>query len=300
MRNETLSSILPLVETHNIFVLLGDLGVHQCRDLFANYPLNIINYGIMEQSMVGVSAGLSSTGMYPVLYSITPFLIDRAYEQIKLDLVYNKNPCLIISAGAAYDYSKLGPTHYCPHDISALLLVGFPYILIPFVAEEAISALSYCVCNRYLSYLRLSSSSLDFSLYPWLTLVQEAGRTQHLPLKHWISSLSTNKALVVFSPDAQFLPVYDELLNEKIDVVQVCEISRESLSNLSTTLESYTELEIMVPFESSTLVEHLQICLSHRSNKLAIHTISNQYLDASMTKESIFAKLYVYYSFGLI
>jgi transketolase len=108
MRNQILAAISPLVEEHKLFILLGDLGVYQCNDIFARFPLNILNYGIMEQSMLGVSAGLSSSGMYPIVYSITPFLIDRAYEQIKLDLVYNKNPCLLISAGSSYDYSKLG------------------------------------------------------------------------------------------------------------------------------------------------------------------------------------------------
>ena len=77
--------------------------------------------------MIGFSAGLAKGDYYPIIYSITPFLIDRAYEQIKLDLIYNKNNALILSAGASFDYSTLGPTHHCPHDISNLLSINHPF-----------------------------------------------------------------------------------------------------------------------------------------------------------------------------
>ena len=46
------------------------------------YPERVINFGIMEQSMIGFASGLSKGGYYPIT-SITPFLVDRAYEQIK-------------------------------------------------------------------------------------------------------------------------------------------------------------------------------------------------------------------------
>ena len=75
--------------------------------------------------MIGFAAD-SKRHYYPIIYSITPFLVDRAYEQIKLDLIYNKNKGLILSAGASFDYSTC-PTHHCPHDISNLLSINHPF-----------------------------------------------------------------------------------------------------------------------------------------------------------------------------
>ena len=90
------------------------------REAMKNYPSQVINFGIMEQTMIGFSAGIAKGDYYPIIYSITPFLIDRAYEQIKLDLIYNNSNALILSAGASFDYSTLGPTHHCPHDLSLI------------------------------------------------------------------------------------------------------------------------------------------------------------------------------------
>jgi transketolase len=40
--------------------------------------------------MVGVAAGMSKVGLNPVIHTIAPFLIERAYEQIKLDFGYQR------------------------------------------------------------------------------------------------------------------------------------------------------------------------------------------------------------------
>jgi hypothetical protein len=306
MRNETLSAIEPLVAQHQIFILLGDLGVYQCKEIFSNYPNNIINYGIMEQSMLGVSAGLSSSGMYPIVYSITPFLIDRAYEQIKLDLVYNNNPCLLISAGASFDYAKLGPTHYCPHDISALLLLSFPLIFLPFTVADSLQALNYSVVDRRLSYLRLSSSTLSMSEYSWLSLddsnfqLEQSQSSLISPVKFWKSAYTNYRALVLFSPDSQYLPSYEQLINQKTDVICMNQISHLSLRILSFLCSSYHEIDIMAPFESSALIEKLFIELNSKPCRLNIHTISNEYADCSSTKKSLLTRLYKRYSLSTI
>ena len=101
-----------------IFCLLGDIGVFSFRDTFKKFKDRILNMSTMEQTMIGFSAGLSKAGYIPVVHSITPFLVLRALEQIKIDLVYNKLSCNIISVGASNDYSKLGTTHHCFEDIS--------------------------------------------------------------------------------------------------------------------------------------------------------------------------------------
>ena len=64
--------------------------------------------GICEQSMIGVASGMALEGLKPWVYTITPFLIERPFEQIKLDIdQQNTNVKLVGSA----DYPTLGPSH---------------------------------------------------------------------------------------------------------------------------------------------------------------------------------------------
>ena len=81
------SSNSVMIPTRISCVLLGDLGVFQMKKAMKEYPSRVLNFGIMEQTMIGFSAGIAKGDYYPIIYSITPFLVDRAYEQIKLDLI---------------------------------------------------------------------------------------------------------------------------------------------------------------------------------------------------------------------
>jgi len=92
----------------NIIVLVGDIGYRVFDEFREKYPDRFINLGICEQSMIGVSAGMALEGLKPWVYTITPFLIERPFEQIKLDIdQQNVNVKLIGFA----DYATLGPTH---------------------------------------------------------------------------------------------------------------------------------------------------------------------------------------------
>ena len=91
-----------------IYILVGDIGYRVFDEFREKFPDRFINMGICEQSMIGVSAGMALEGLKPWVYTITPFLIERPFEQIKLDIdQQNVNVKLVGFA----DYPKLGPTH---------------------------------------------------------------------------------------------------------------------------------------------------------------------------------------------
>ena len=91
-----------------IYVLVGDIGYRVFDEFREKYPDRFINMGICEQSMIGVSAGMALEGLKPWVYTITPFLIERPFEQVKLDIdQQNVNVKLV----GYSDYPTLGPTH---------------------------------------------------------------------------------------------------------------------------------------------------------------------------------------------
>ena len=95
-------------ENENIIIIVADIGYRVFDDFREKYPERFINMGICEQSIISVASGMALEGLKPWVYTITPFLIERPFEQIKLDIdQQNVNVNLVGFA----DYPTLGPTH---------------------------------------------------------------------------------------------------------------------------------------------------------------------------------------------
>lgn len=91
-----------------VILLVGDIGFGIFDEFRKNHPKRFINMGICEQSIIGSAAGMALEGLKPWVYTITPFLIERPFEQVKLDIdQQNVNVKLVGYA----DYPKQGPTH---------------------------------------------------------------------------------------------------------------------------------------------------------------------------------------------
>lgn len=91
-----------------IILLVGDIGYGIFDDFRKNHPNRFFNMGICEQSLIGVAAGMSLEGLKPWVYTITPFLIERPFEQVKLDIDHQKANVKLVGFA---DYPTLGPTH---------------------------------------------------------------------------------------------------------------------------------------------------------------------------------------------
>ena len=91
-------------EDEDIYLIVGDIGFKVFDEFQAKFPQRFINIGLCEQSMISVAAGMALEGLKPWVYTITPFLIERPFEQIKLDI--DQQNLVGFS-----DYPTLGPTH---------------------------------------------------------------------------------------------------------------------------------------------------------------------------------------------
>ena len=104
-----------------LVVLVGDISHGILQPYAKACPGRYYNVGIMEQTIVGMAAGLAISGMRPVVHTIAPFLVERCYEQLKLDFGYQKLGGVMIGVGGAFDYSGLGCSH---HSYAACKLVA--------------------------------------------------------------------------------------------------------------------------------------------------------------------------------
>jgi len=105
------------------------------------FPQQIIEVGIAEQNLVGISAGLASAGKKVFAVSPACFLTARALEQIKNDVAYSDNAVKLIGISAGVSYGALGSTHHSLHDYAVLRTINNITIIAPadnYETEEAI------------------------------------------------------------------------------------------------------------------------------------------------------------------
>ena len=91
-----------------IVLLVGDIGYGIFDDFRKENPNRFFNLGICEQSLIGTASGMALEGLKPWVYTITPFLIERPFEQIKLDIDQQKTNVKLVGYA---DYPTLGPSH---------------------------------------------------------------------------------------------------------------------------------------------------------------------------------------------
>src|SRR3954466_394903 len=108
-------AVQALDDDPRVAIVLAEIGA-------ASLPRHprVFNVGIREQLMIGVTAGLAFEGMRPVAHSYAPFLVERPYEQIKLDLGHQDVGAVLVSTGASYDGATSGRTHQAPADVALL------------------------------------------------------------------------------------------------------------------------------------------------------------------------------------
>ena len=95
------------------------------------FPDQIVEVGIAEQNLVGVSAGLASTGKKVFAVSPACFLTARSLEQIKNDVAYSNIPVTLVGISAGVSYGALGSTHHSTHDIAVLRAINNIDIIVP-------------------------------------------------------------------------------------------------------------------------------------------------------------------------
>ncbi|NBC66574.1 MAG: transketolase family protein [Bacteroidetes bacterium] len=95
------------------------------------YPDQVVEVGIAEQNLVGVSAGLASAGKNVFAVSPSCFLSARSLEQIKNDVAYSDHPVTLVGISAGVSYGDLGTTHHSIHDLAVLRAINNLTIIVP-------------------------------------------------------------------------------------------------------------------------------------------------------------------------
>lgn len=140
-----------------VALVLADISVPAFEAARARHPNRVINVGIREQLMLGVAGGLAIEGMRPIAHSYAPFLVERAYEQLKISLGHQGVGAILASVGASYDWSAGGRTHHAPADVALLDALPGWTVHVPGHPDELPPLFEDALSRRESVYLRLST-----------------------------------------------------------------------------------------------------------------------------------------------
>ncbi|MEQ4607257.1 transketolase family protein [Streptomyces bacillaris] len=145
-----------LAEEPRLAVVLADISADGFAPARRAHPDRVINVGIREQLLIGAGAGMALTGMRPIMHTFASFLVERPFEQVKLDFGHQGVGGILVSAGGSYDWPAGGFTHMSPGDVALLDTLEGWTVHVPGHPDEAEALLRGAVDGDDRVYVRLS------------------------------------------------------------------------------------------------------------------------------------------------
>ncbi len=139
----------------NIIVLTADMGAKSLEQFKAGLPKQFFNVGIAEQNLISVAAGLALAGKKVYVYTISSFLIQRALDQIKVDLCGMNLPVILVGVGGGVSYSYDAFTHHIPQDIAIMNSLPNMTIRCPYDSQTTRQSVIETLSNSSPCYIRL-------------------------------------------------------------------------------------------------------------------------------------------------
>lgn len=145
-------------KNRDIFVLTADLGYK----LFDNFKMKckerFYDIGVAEANMIGIASGLALSGKNVYCYSIIPFLIIRALEQIRIDIAYHNLNVKMVGVGGGFTYGREGFTHFGLEDFALMRLLPNVAVVVPADPFEAKCLAKISCIYRGPMYIRLGKT----------------------------------------------------------------------------------------------------------------------------------------------
>ena len=191
-------------------------------------PHQIVEVGIAEQNLVGISAGLSASGKKVFAVSPASFLTARSLEQIKADIAYSDQPVCLVGISAGISYGQLGSTHHSIHDFAVMRCINNMTIVAPADNFETSEVIKQAVNYNHPLYIRYGKK-------PMLDI--HSNKTQFQIGKAIIIEEGEDVALIATGETVQRAFLASQILKE---------------NNINSTIVS---MHTIKPFDSETFLK---------------------------------------------
>ena len=137
------------------YLLTANLGFKLFDDFKASCPDQFIDVGVAEANMIGLASGMALSGKNVYCYSIIPFLVMRAYEQIRVDVAYHDLNVKLVGVGGGFTYGLEGFTHFGIEDLALMRALPYMNIVVPSDPLEAEQVVRAAHTFSHPLYIRL-------------------------------------------------------------------------------------------------------------------------------------------------
>lgn len=156
MRKTFINTLIELTrKDKDIILITPDMGFSVLEQFFEEFPERSFNAGIAEQNAITMAAGLALAGKKPYVYTIIPFLIERAFEQVKLDIAYMNANVKLVGIGAGFTYGASGATHHAIEDIALMRVLPNMTVCCPGDNNEAEQIIRQSILTDKPMYIRI-------------------------------------------------------------------------------------------------------------------------------------------------
>ena len=216
--------------------------------------------GIREQLMIGVAAGLALEGYRPVAHSYTPFLVERPYEMLKLDLGHNDFGAVLVSIAGSYDAAHEGRTHQAPEDVAVVAALPGWTIHVPGHVDEAGRLFRQAMGGDGRTYLRLSEETNHARVDGgWLTV-----------LRH-----GTPGAPLVVAVGPTLRPVLEATADRDVSVAYLATVRPFPHDDFRDALADGTDVVLVEPYLAGTSAAEVAVALRDRPHRLLALGVPN-------------------------
>lgn len=261
MRKTFIETLTHLVKNDkNIHLFTGDLGFSVFDEFKEIFPDNYLNVGLSESNMIGMSAGMALRGKQVFVYSIIPFIIYRALEQIRNDLCYQELPVKIIGVGEGLSYGTAGTTHHSIEDIAIMTALPNMTVIAPGDPLETRYAIEESLKLKGPCYIRLGKTG-ESILYKEKPIQFEIGKANILERGKDISLIATGNMLETAIQVANILKK-DNISSEAISmhtlkpIDEVIIIKSAKNSKIIASIEEHSKIGGLGSAIANILVEN--------------------------------------------
>ena len=237
-----------LDENERVAVVTAQIGA----DSFRDHPRHF-DVGIREQLMIGVTAGLALEGYRPVAHSYTPFLVERPWEFLKLDLGHNDLGAVLVSTGASYDAARAGRTHQAPEDVALVAALPGWTIHVPGHAEELETLFRRSLSGDDRVYIRMSEEANH-------ARVDGGGFT--------VLRRGSPGAPLVLAVGPTLRPVLEATAARDVGVAYLATVRPFPREGVRDALADGTDVVLVEPYQAGTSAAEIAVALRDRPHRL--------------------------------